>query len=167
MPVILSGKIRRSHEIIETAMAKIFHFMLLTLGLGVFLTPTEVSAQTCRVNIGSTNTGCISYMEVYEYDYVTEKPSFPGGDSELMKFINNTREYPKTAYERGIQGRVTCSFVVNADGTVSHISVIRGVEPSLNKEAIRILSRMPEWTPGKLNGHNVPTRVVWSVPFRK
>lgn len=141
--------------------------MLLTLGLGVFLTPTEVSAQTCRVNIGSTNTGCISYMEVYEYDYVTEKPSFPGGDSELMKFINNTREYPKTAYERGIQGRVTCSFVVNADGTVSHISVIRGVEPSLNKEAIRILSRMPEWTPGKLNGHNVPTRVVWSVPFRK
>ena len=105
--------------------------------------------------------------KLYEYDYVTEKPSFPGGDSELMKFINNTREYPKTAYERGIQGRVTCSFVVNADGTVSHISVIRGVEPSLNKEAIRILSRMPEWTPGKLNGHNVPTRVVWSVPFRK
>lgn len=167
MPVIMSRKIRMSHEIIETAMARIFHFMLLTLGLGVFLIPRGASAQTCRVNIGSTQTGCVNYMEVYEYDYVTEKPSFPGGDSQLMKFINNTREYPKTAYERGIQGRVTCSFVVNADGTVSHISVIRGVEPSLNKEAIRILSKMPEWTPGKLNGHNVPTRVVWSVPFRK
>ncbi len=126
-----------------------------------------VSAQTCRVNIGTSQTGCVNYLEVYEYDYVSEKPCFPGGDSQLMKFINNTREYPRAAYERGIQGRVTCSFVVNTDGSVSHISVIRGVEPTLNKEALRILSLMPEWKPGKLNGHAVPTRVVWSVPFRK
>ncbi len=98
---------------------------------------------------------------------MTEKPMFPGGDTQLMRFINREREYPREAYERGIQGRVTCSFVVNADGTVSHISVLRGVDPSLNKEAIRVLSQMPEWTPGKLNGQAVPTRVVWSVPFRR
>lgn len=90
-----------------------------------------------------------------------------GGDGSLMKFINNTREYPKKAYEKGVQGRVTCSFVVNTDGSVNHITVIRGVEPSLNKEAIRVLSNMPEWEPGRLNGKAVPTRVIWSVPFRK
>jgi len=148
-------------------MARLFHYILLSLGLGAAFAPGQTLAQTCRVNIGRTPTGSVTYMEVFEYDYVTEKPSFPGGDSHLMRFINNTREYPKEAYSRRIQGRVTCSFVVNTDGSISHISVLRGVEPSLNKEAIRVLSLMPEWTPGKLNGQPVPTRVVWSVPFRR
>lgn len=148
-------------------MARKFHYILLALGLGVAAGTSETQAQTCRVNIGTSPTGCISYMEVYEYDYVSEKPTFPGGDSQLMKFINSNREYPAKAYEKGIQGRVTCSFVVNTDGSVSHISVLRGVEPSLNKEAIRVLSQMPEWKPGRHNGQPVPTRVVWSVPFRK
>lgn len=147
-------------------MARIFHYFLIALGIGA-ASGFCASAQTCRVNIGTSQSGCVSYMEVYEYDYVSDKPQFPGGDSQLMKFINSHREYPKTAYQKGIQGRVTCSFVVNADGSISHISVIRGVEPSLNKEAIRVLSLMPEWTPGRLNGQAVPTRVVWSVPFRR
>lgn len=141
--------------------------IFLSLGLGTATLTIPAYSQTCRVNIGSNHSGCTSYIEVYEYDYVTEKPTFPGGDALLMRFINQNREYPKAAYDRGIQGRVTCSFIVNADGTVSHISVIRGVEPSLNKEAIRVLSQMPQWEPGKINGQNVPTRVVWSVPFRK
>lgn len=128
---------------------------------------SPANAQTYRVNIGSTQSGGTSYIEVYEYDYVGEKPSFPGGVSQLTRFINDTREYPKEAYRKGIQGRVTCAFVVNTDGTVSHISVIRGVEPSLNREAIRVISSMPEWTPGRIDGKAVPTRVVWSVPFRK
>ncbi len=109
----------------------------------------------------------MSYMEVFEYDYVTDKPTFPGGDRNLITFINSTREYPQEAYKKGIEGRVTCAFIVNCDGTVSHISVLRGVEPSLNKEAIRILSKMPEWHPGKLDGKAVPVRVIWTVPFRK
>lgn len=124
-------------------------------------------AQTIRVNNGFTSTGTANFIEVYEYDFVTDKPTFPGGDSQLMKFINSNREYPKEAYKKGIQGRVTCSFVVNTDGSVSHISVLRGVEPTLNREAVRVLSQMPEWQPGKLNGQVVPTRVIWSVPFRK
>lgn len=142
------------------------HALLLPL-ICLSLHAADSYGQTCRVNNGTTPTGCTSYIEVYEYDYVTDKPTFPGGDTQLMRFINSTREYPKTAYNKGIQGRVTCSFVINVDGTVSHISVIRGVEPTLNKEAIRVLSKMPEWTPGRLNGQPVPTRVVWSVPFRK
>ena len=146
-------------------MTKILLYFLMA-GAGIISINATATAQTCRVNIGTSPSGCTSYLEVYEYDYVTEKPTFPGGDALLMKFINNHREYPKRAYAKGIQGRVTCSFIVNADGTVSHISVLRGVEPSLNKEAIRVLSQMPEWTPGRLNGQPVPTRVVWSVPFR-
>lgn len=148
-------------------MVKLIHCVLIALGLGAAISPLRANAQTCRVNIGTSRSGCVSYLEVYEYDYVSEKPTYPGGDSGLMQFINKTRQYPRKAYERGIEGRVTCSFVVNTDGSVSHISVLRGVEPSLNKEAIRILSLMPGWTPGKHNGQPVPTRVVWSVPFRK
>ena len=118
-------------------MTKFTQYLILTVSLGLASATPGVQAQTCRVNIGSNRQGCSNYIEVYEYDYVTEKPMFPGGDTQLMRFINREREYPREAYERGIQGRVTCSFVVNADGTVSHISVLRGVDPSLNKEAIR------------------------------
>lgn len=148
-------------------MIKFSRLILLFIGACTFLIPGTVKAQTCRVNIGTSDSGCVNYIEVYEYDFVTDKPRFPGGDSDLMRFINHNREYPKKAYDKGIQGRVTCSFVVNTDGSISHISVIRGVEPSLNKEAIRILSLMPEWIPGRLDGKAVPTRVIWSVPFRK
>ncbi|MCM1368740.1 MAG: energy transducer TonB [Candidatus Amulumruptor caecigallinarius] len=148
-------------------MANLFQYILLSLGAAAAASAFPAWSQTCRVNIGTSRTGITNYMEVYEYDYVTDKPTFPGGDALLIKFINDTREYPKAAYDKGVQGRVTCSFVVNIDGSVSHISVLRGVEPSLNKEAIRILSKMPEWKPGKINGQTVPTRVVWSVPFRK
>lgn len=133
----------------------------------IFGIASGAKAQTCRVNIGTNHHGNACYIEVFEYDYVTEKPTFPGGDGNMITFINKTRKYPERAYKKGIQGRVTCSFVINTDGSVSHISVLRGVEPSLNKEAIRILSKMPEWTPGKINGQAVPTRVVRTVPFRK
>ena len=125
------------------------------------------SAQTCRVAMGVNSDGRKAYMEVYEYDYVPEKPTFPGGDWRLVEFINKTRRYPKKAYEAGIHGRVTCSFVVNADGSVSHIRVLKGVEESLNREAIRILEEMPDWHPGSIDGREVPVRVIWSIPFRK
>lgn len=147
-------------------MGKLLLKIFLVAG-AVFLVANAAHAQTCRVNIGTNASGCASYMEVFEYDYVTDKPSFPGGDGNLMKFINANRQYPKEAYKKGIQGRVTCAFVVNADGSVTHISILRGVEPSLNKEAIRVLSKMPEWTPGRLDGKPVPVRVIWSVPFRR
>lgn len=149
-------------------MSKIYIYLsVLISGLLLGLC-APASAQTCRVKAGkNTSTGCESYIEVYEYDYVSDKPEFPGGTTKLVKFINDNREYPAEAYKKGIQGRVTCSFVVNIDGTVSHISVIRGVEQSLNREAVRIMSKMPEWVPGKHEGQIVPVRVVWSVPFRK
>lgn len=142
--------------------------ILLTLLLGyVFFHTESLRAQTCRVNTGVTSSGARSYMEVYEYDFVADKPTFPGGDSKLVEFINKTRKYPSEAYKKGVQGRVTCSFVVNVDGSVSNIKVIRSVAAPLNEEAVRIFSQMPDWVPGRIDGQCVPVRVIWSVPFRK
>lgn len=124
-------------------------------------------AQTFRITSGMNANGTRSYLEVYEFDFVDEKPEFPGGGNKLLGYINDTRRYPAEAYAHGIEGRVTCSFVVNTDGTVSNISLLRGVEPSLNREAVRIISKMPAWSPGKKDGHAVPVRVICSVPFRK
>lgn len=137
--------------------------MLLMLLLATF----GVKAQTCRVSCGVNSDGQRAYMEVYEYDFVSDKPEFPGGDGRLMEFINSNRNYPQAAYESGVQGRVTCSFVVNSDGAISHVKVVKSVEESLNKEAIRIFSMMPPWTPGRIEGRAVPVRVIRSIRFRK
>lgn len=142
--------------------------ILFILGIAIhILTGLEASAQTCRVNSGISSDGCMSYKEVYEFDFVEVKPEFPGGGTELLNFINETRRYPAEAYALGIEGRVTCSFVVNCDGSVSNISIVRGVEKSLNKEAIRIIGKMPKWSPGKIEGETVPVRVICAIPFRK
>ncbi len=111
--------------------------------------------------------GIETFKEVYEYDFVSEKPTFPGGSTSLMEFLNKHRDYPQDAYKKGIQGRVTCQFIVNADGKISDIQLLRGVHPSLNREAIRLFSIMPDWKPGRHQGKNVPVRVIWSVPFRR
>ncbi len=126
-----------------------------------------LTAQTTRVSCGVKSDGYAAYKTVYEFDYVEEKPCFAKEEITLMNFINRERRYPAEAYSRGVQGRVTCSFVVNTDGSVSHLKVLKGVEPSLNREALRILSTMPEWRPGRIAGQKVPVRVICAVPFRR
>lgn len=132
-----------------------------------FCQSSKVSAQTCRITSGVNANGSLTFKEVYEFDYVEDKPQFPGGGAALLNYINETRRYPAEAYSRGVEGRVTCAFVINADGSVSDVSVLRGVERTLNREAVRILSKMPVWTPGKIGGRAVPVRVICAVPFRK
>ncbi len=97
------------------------------------------------------------------FTVVEEMPKFPGGDAELLKFIAKSIKYPVIAQENGIQGRVICSFVVNRDGSVVDAEVLRGVDPSLDKEALRVISTMPKWTPGKQRGK--PVRVKYTVPI--
>lgn len=137
--------------------------LLIFLTLFTFL---PAFSQTYKIHSAVEN-GCKGYTEVYEYDYVDVKPTFPGGGNSLISYINSTREYPAEAYAKGIEGKVTCSFVVHEDGKISHIQVLRGVEPSLNYEAMRIISTMPEWNPGKINETTVPVRVICCIPFRK
>lgn len=127
----------------------------------------NIFSQTTLIRTATLNNGGAVYTEVFEYDFVDEKPEFPGGGGSLINFINSTRQYPHDAYEMGIEGRVTCAFIVHEDGKISHIKVLRGVENSLNQEAVRVISQMPEWHPGKINEHPVPVRVICSIPFRK
>ena len=124
-------------------------------------------SQTFKIKTSTTGNGTSVYTQVFEADYVDEQPEFPGGGNEMINFINSTRKYPQEAYEMGIEGRVTCAFVVNSDGKISNIKVIRGVESSLNNEAVRIVSLMPDWIPGKINHQPVPVRVVRCIPFRR
>lgn len=96
------------------------------------------------------------------FDIVEQQPMFPGGQTALMKFLSEHTKYPVVAQENGVQGRVTVQFVVEKDGSISDVHVLRGVDPSLDKEAVRVVKSMPRWTPGKQNGINV--RVNYRVP---
>ncbi len=90
-------------------------------------------------------------------------PQFPGGEQALFKFLNENIKYPVIAQENGIQGRVICQFVVNTDGSIVDIQVVRGVDPSLDKEAVRVIQSMPKWIPGKQRGK--PVRVRFTLPI--
>ena len=104
--------------------------------------------------------------ETKVFDVVEQMPSFPGGDAELMKFLNTHIKYPVVAEENGIQGRVVATFVVERDGSISDVKVIKSVDPSLDKEAIRVLKSMPKWIPGKQNGSAVRVKYTVPVTFR-
>jgi protein TonB len=93
---------------------------------------------------------------------VEEMPEFPGGNSELLKFIGENLNYPADAQDNNVQGRVTLKFVVNRDGSVDRIEIIRGVDPSLDNEAIRVIKSLPRFKPGKQDG--VPVPVWFSIP---
>ena len=87
--------------------------------------------------------------EAIPFQLVEEKPSFNGGDAnEFSKWVNSKLQYPEIAKENGVQGRVTLQFTVNPDGSVSNVKVLRGVDSSLDKEAVRVVSMSPKWKPG-------------------
>jgi protein TonB len=94
---------------------------------------------------------------------VEEMPSFPGGDVELFKFIYDNIKYPELAKENNIQGKVILRFCVTYKGTVDQVSIVRGVDPSLDNEAIRVIKMLPLWKPGKQGGK--PVNVWYSVPI--
>ena len=90
-------------------------------------------------------------------------PQYPGGDRELLKFIAQSIKYPTDAQEAGVQGRVICSFVVDKKGNIVEPKIIRGIDPSLDAEALRVIGMMPRWTPGRQDGKAV--RVLYTVPI--
>lgn len=98
------------------------------------------------------------------FDVVEVMPSFPGGQSALMSYLYAHVKYPIVAQENGVQGRVTVSFVVERDGSITDVRVVRSVDPSLDREAARVVSSMPNWQPGKQNGSAV--RVKFNVPVQ-
>ena len=100
------------------------------------------------------------------YDKVEELPAFPGGEVALMRFLSDNMKYPKVARESGIQGRVVVQFVVGSDGSICNAKVIRGIDPYLDKEALRVVSVMPRWKPGMQKGKPVSVQYTMPLMFR-
>ena len=98
------------------------------------------------------------------FTMVEEMPEYPGGLEAAMKWIANELKYPAIAQENGVQGRVTVRFIINKDGSVSDAIVVKGIDPHLDKEALRVISKMPNWKPGKQRGQAV--RVSFNLPVR-
>lgn len=95
---------------------------------------------------------------------VEQKPSFPGGESAMYKWLQDNIIYPAAASEEGVQGKVTVQFIVEKDGSITHVKVVRGKHPALDAEAARVIRKMPRWTPGRNNGQ--PVRVTYHLPVQ-
>ncbi|MDE7455670.1 MAG: TonB family protein [Prevotella sp.] len=104
--------------------------------------------------------------ETKVFDVVEQMPSFPGGAGALMQYLSSNIKYPVVAEENGVQGRVVCTFVVEKDGSITDVRVIKAVDPSLDKEAVRVVKGMPKWIPGKQNGSAVRVKYTVPVTFR-
>ena len=100
------------------------------------------------------------------FQVVEEDATFPGGTAELMKYLQKNIKYPSICQEQGIQGRVIVQFVVEKDGSITDVQVIKAINPYLDKEAVRVVSTMPKWSPGKQRGKPVRVRFTLPVTFR-
>lgn len=100
------------------------------------------------------------------FTVVEQMPMFPGGDPALMGYLRDNIHYPTVAAENGVQGRVVVGFVVERDGSITDVNIIRSVDPSLDREAMRVVKSMPRWTPGKQNGSAVRVKYQVPVTFR-
>ena len=128
-------------------MKKLLFFLILG-----FTTLTTARAQ-------KINTPCSKV-----YDIVEQMPSFPGGQSAMMKFIADSLRYPSVVCTGGVEGRIVVRFVVDCKGNIVNPLVVRSVDPLLDREAIRLVKSMPKWIPGRQNGK--PVCVIYNVPIR-
>ena len=118
-----------------------------------------------KVEIAAPVQQVVEEEEVEEEIFVVveKMPEFPGGQAALFKYLSENVKYPVIAQENGIQGRVICQFVVNTDGSIVNVEVVRsGGDASLDKEAVRVIKSMPKWHPGQQRGK--PVRVKYTVP---
>ena len=100
------------------------------------------------------------------FDIVDEMPVFPGGDHELMRYIEDNLNYPQEALERGIQGRVFVKIIVEPNGSISNAKIIRGLGFGCDEEAISVIESMPNWEPGRKNGETVRVNIAVPVSFK-
>lgn len=102
----------------------------------------------------------------FVYNIVDEMPSFPNGQSALFDYLAKNLKYPAVAEENGVQGRVLIKFLVKKDGSIANPIVEKSVDPSLDKEALRLVNAMPRWNPGKKNGVSVNVEFSFPITFR-
>ncbi|MBQ4276839.1 MAG: energy transducer TonB [Bacteroidaceae bacterium] len=117
--------------------------------------PTEQSKPVVEAQTSNDDNNVFDVPEVVA--------SFPGGDSALSSFLSKNVRYPAVAAENGIQGRVIVKFIIEKDGSISNAQVLKSVDPSLDKEALRVINSMPKWTPGRQN--DKPVRASFTLPI--
>jgi len=139
---------------------------------------TDTKADISVANVTGSETGTVDIADLVDHKVIVEDekpqifshvevmPEFPGGERALMKWLTDNIQYPTIAAEQGIQGRVTLRFVVKPDGTVDDVQVVKGLDPSCDKEAQRVVKKMPKWIPGKQNGNAVFVYYSLPVTFR-
>jgi protein TonB len=106
-----------------------------------------------------------SQIQEEVYTNVEQMPEYPGGDSELRNFIGKSVKYPPEAAKKGIKGKVFVSFVVSKDGSIIDVKILRGVDPLLDAEALRVVNAMPKWSPGKDKGKIVAVQYTIPINF--
>lgn len=145
------------------------------------LSQEELNSNRVQISIETVNNGNTEGVDIAEirreqrqiinqppqepnkvHEHVEVMPQFPGGNVELMRYLGTNIKYPTIAAENGIQGRVVLKFVVSKDGSISNIQIVRSLDPSSDKEAIRVIKGMPKWIPGMQNGH--PVAVYFTLP---
>ncbi len=120
---------------------------------------TEVILEGCVV----PEMGEVGNPEHEVYQIVDEMPEFPGGEEKLIEFVSKNVEYPQEAKEKGVQGRVFVGFVIEKDGSVGNVTLLRGIGHGCDVEAVRVVKMLPKWKPGKHNGEFV--RVSYQIPI--
>ncbi len=118
--------------------------------------------RSAPVNTAKTDVD-IAQSEVFSI--VDKMPEYTYGQKGLTQFIEHQMRYPVEARQQGIEGRILCSFIVAADGTISNIEVVQGIHPLLDKEAVRVLSLMPRWNPGENDGEKVNVKCLLPIDF--
>lgn len=145
------------------------------------LSQEELNSNRVQISIETVNNGNTEGVDIAEirreqrqiinqppqepnkvHEHVEVMPQFPGGNVELMRYLSANIKYPTIAAENGIEGRVVLKFVVGKDGGISNIQVVRALDPSCDKEAVRVVKGMPKWIPGMQNGH--PVAVYFTLP---
>jgi len=158
-------------------MKRLFKFTLRALSVALTLTTTSTAVaqapgdddlssreRTTKevVNFDANNADSDERI----FTVAEQLPTFPGGEAELAKFIAQNIVYPQTAAERGIQGRVIVQFVVQKDGSIGQAKVVKSVDPDLDKEALRVVRKLPKFVPSKMNGQAVNAWYTLPVTFR-
>ena len=145
----------------------------LLLVSNISCTSTEKKNEQASTTNNAQEDNILRIVEVEEevdeqqiFQVVEEAPEFPGGHKECMAFLLKNIKYPQISQENGVQGRVIVQFVVNADGSITDPTVVRGIDPYLDKEALRVIKLMPKWKPGKQRGKAVRVRFTQPVMFR-
>ena len=137
-----------------------FKFVLLTLLMVALLLGNSINVVACNSEIDNIT----QQEEIYHLP--DKMPKFKGGETGLAKFLKENVKYPNIARENGVQGRVLVEFIVEKNGSITNVKIIKGVEPNLNNEALRVVNMMPRWKPGKHNGKKVRVRYSMPIHFR-